>query len=200
MESDDTEEELNLSLPFAINERFSTIEYLNISHTCSTRQLFSILRHTPQLRRLTCTDLIGSSTSNEQLVTLSDLKYLSVDCDFMTIVEFERIVKNLSSQLEILNIQHHSDESYFDANQWERMINNHIPHLQKFDYNYDVFDSSEYLQNDFYMKMNQFTSSFWTERQWFFEAEISTDSIAYSICSHKCAMRPIDCKRSLFLF
>ena len=72
MESDDIEEELNISLPFAINERFSTIEYLSISHTCSTRHLFSVLHHTPQLRRLTCADLIGSGASNEQLVTLSN--------------------------------------------------------------------------------------------------------------------------------
>ena len=41
------------------------------------------------------------------------------------------------------------------------------------------------------MKLNQFTSPFWTERQWFFEAEISTDCMAYSISLHKYAKRRI---------
>jgi hypothetical protein len=190
-ESDNTEEELNVSLPFATNERFSTLEYLNIGHKCATRQLFSILRHTPELRHLICKNLIESDIGNQQLVTLSHLKYLSIDCDFMKLAEFESIMKNLSSQLEVLNIEHHSDEDYFDADQWERMIKNHIPHLRQFDYGYHTFDSSEYLENVFYMKINQFISPFWTERQWFFQAEISDDVIVYSIYSHKYAKKPI---------
>lgn len=71
-------------LIFAINERFRTIEYLNVDHNCTARQLFSVLRHTPQLRCLTCRNLIGSDISNEQLVTLSNLKSLSIDCGFVT--------------------------------------------------------------------------------------------------------------------
>jgi hypothetical protein len=91
----------------------------------------------------------------------------------------------------VLNIKHFSDEDYFDADRWERMIENHIPHLCKFHYEYREFDSSEYLVNCLYIKMNQFTSPFWTERPWFFQAEISTDVIAYSIYSHKYDCKPI---------
>ena len=190
-ESDDPNEQLNISLPFTTNERFSTVEHLNIRHSCTTGQLFSILRHTPELRHLTCENLIGSGSRSEQFVTVSDLKYLSISCASMKLVEFESIIKILSSQLQVLNIRHFHDEDYFDADRWERMIKNHIPHLSKFHYEYREFDSSEYLENCLYVKMNQFTSPFWTERPWFFQAEISTDVIAYSIYSHKYGYKPI---------
>ncbi len=199
-ESDDTEEKLNISLPFATNERFSTIEYLNISHNCTSQKLFSIIRHTPQLRHLICSNLIGSGTGNKQLVTLSDLKYLSISCGFIEVAEFESIIKNLSSQLQVLNIEYDLDEAYLDADRWERMIKNHIPHLRKFDCEYRTFDSSEYLENSFYMIMNQFTSPFWTERPWFFQAEISDDVIVYSIYSYKYAKKPILLQKTSLFF
>jgi hypothetical protein len=195
------EEELNISLPFATNERFSTIEYLNISHNCTSQQLFSIIQHTPQLRHLTCKNLIGSGTGNKQLVTLSNLTYLSINCISMKLAEFESIMTNLSSQLQVLNIEYSLDEDYLDADRWEQRIKNHIPHLRKFDCEYHTYDSSEYLNNSFYMMMNQFTSPFWTEQPWFFQAEISTEAVVYSIYSHQYVKKPIFyCKRLLFLF
>jgi hypothetical protein len=118
----------------------------------------------------------------------------------MELAEFEIIIKNLSSQLEVLNIIHGSDEDYLDADRWERMIKNHIPHLREFHYGYHKYDSSEYLENFLYMKMNQFTSPFWTERQWFFGAEISTETVMYSISSHKYAKKAILLQRLLFFF
>jgi hypothetical protein len=191
IDSDDMEEELNISLPFATNERFSTIEYLNISHNCTSQQLFSIIRHTPQLRHLICKNLIGSGTGNKQLVTLANLIYLSIDCASMKLAEFESIMTNLSSQLQVLNIEYYLDKDYLDADRWEQMIKNHIPHLRKFDCKYRAFDLSKDLKNSFYMIMNQFTSPFWTEQPWFFQAEISNDVIMYSIYSHQYAKKPI---------
>ena len=185
LDSDDIEKDLNISLPLAFNESLSTIEYLNINHNCTVRQLFSIIDHTPQLRHLICQNLIGSGIVNKKVVTLSNLKYLSFECGSMSLTEFESIVKTLSSQVEILNILHYSDEDYFDANRWKQMIENHLSYLHKFDYKYLTFDASKYLQNVLYLKINQFTSPFWIEQRWFFEAEIRADTIAYSISSDK---------------
>ena len=81
------------------------------------------------------------------IFSLPALKYLSIECGLMARVEFESIVKNVSSQLEVLNIQHHSDEDYLDADRWEQMIKNHIPNLKEFNYEYRKFDDSEHLEN-----------------------------------------------------
>ena len=186
LESDDLEKDLTVSLPFAINEPFSTIEYLNIEHNCTIRQLFSIIDHTPELRYLICKNLIGTGTVHEHRVALPNLQYLSMECGFMCLTEFESIVRILSSDVEVLNILHDSGEDYFDANRWERMIQKHVPYLQKFDYKYRTFDDCEDLEDVLHLKMDRFTSPFWTEQQWFFEVEISTDTIVYSISSHKC--------------
>lgn len=187
LESDDLEKDLNVSLPFAMNEPLSTIKYLTIDHNCTIQQLFSIINHTPKLRHLICKNLIGSGTVHEQPVAIPNLKYLTIECGFMRRIEFESVVKTLSAHVEILDIQHDSGEDYFDADRWKRMIQNHIPHWKKFDYKYRTFDDSEELEDVLHLKMNQFTSRFWTEKRWFFEAEISTDTIMYSISSHKYA-------------
>ena len=185
MDYDDMEEALNISLPLAINESLSTIEYLIIDHNCTVQQLFSIIAHTPQLRHLICKNLIGSRTVNERQVALSNLKYLSIRCDFISLAEFESTVRTLSCHLETLNIEHFANEDYLHADRWERMIRNHMTHVRKFNYKYHTFDNSEYLTNAVYLTMNQFTSPFWTEQRWFFTAQISTDVIEYSISSHK---------------
>lgn len=60
------------------------------------------------------------------------------------------------------------------------MIKNHIPNLNEFSYECRKFDDFERLENTLYTKLNQFTSSFWTERHWFFETEISTEFLHIS--------------------
>ncbi|CAF1313607.1 unnamed protein product [Rotaria sp. Silwood1] len=49
-----TERKPNISIPIDMYEQLSTIEYLVLSHICDLSELTSILRHTPQLKRLTC--------------------------------------------------------------------------------------------------------------------------------------------------
>lgn len=191
MDSKDAKKDLNISLPFAMNESFSTIEYLNIDHDCTIRQLFSIVHHTPQLRHLVCRNLIGSEIVNERWVTLSNLKYLSIRFSLINLSEFESTIRTLSSHVETLNIGHCIHGDCFGADRWERMIKNHMTHLQKFNYKYHIYDDSVHLEKTLYLTMNHFTSPFWTEQQWFFEIGISTNVLVYSICSHKYVTRHI---------
>jgi len=181
----DSDDPFDFDVPLAINEGFSSIEHLIINHKCTLEELFSILRHTPQLRYLSCESLIKSHTSidTEKAVTLSSLTDLRIGLSELGMDACEIFLKNISSQLQVLSIKSFVDEHGLDADRWERLINNYLPHLRHFDYR-ELY----YLVSDadlVYMKMNQFTSPFWIERQWFFQFELIYNQLNCSIHTDK---------------
>ena len=66
---------------------------------------------------------------------------------------------------------------------WERLISNYIPHLRHLDYRELYTFAND--ANPVYMKMDQFTSPFWTERQWYFEFELIYGQLNCSIHTDK---------------
>ncbi|CAF1523837.1 unnamed protein product, partial [Rotaria sordida] len=68
-----------------------------------------------------------------------------------------------------------------DAHQWEIIILNYYPQLEKF-----YLNCYESINNDnqypiYSGKINDFSSSFWIERQWIFYVEIKFLNIEYKI-------------------
>ncbi|CAF4244355.1 unnamed protein product, partial [Didymodactylos carnosus] len=114
---DDDGKELDAFVVLASNERFSTIEYLNIDHKCIFNELFSILQHTPQLRHLIHKNLIKSNTNIDfqKLVALPNLIYLRIDNCEIGFDEFEIFITKLYAQLQILNIEQHLCDGCLDA-------------------------------------------------------------------------------------
>jgi hypothetical protein len=183
----DLYQELDISVPFAINERFSTIEYLIINHNCTSQELFSIVRHTPRLRHLTCERLVksGITIDTNKPVILFNLTHLCLDDCAADFDEFKLFITKVSSQLQVLKIQQYTYEDYLDVDRCQRLIKNYMPHLRKFDYEYHDIDPFYQGEDFVYMKMNRFISPFWIERQWFFEATIIDHELIYSIHLHR---------------
>ncbi|CAF4711688.1 unnamed protein product, partial [Rotaria sp. Silwood2] len=75
--------------------------------------------------------------------------------------------------------------TYLDADRWEEFILKYLPLLEKFYLRYYVFLNNDHGTLMYFGKSNQFSSSFWIERQWILEAEIDFDNIIYSIGPYK---------------
>ncbi|CAF1062997.1 unnamed protein product [Rotaria sordida] len=63
-----------------------------------------------------------------------------------------------------------NDVTYADNKRWERLILSHMPNLRVFDIRHE--DWPKHANNNQLVldtQINPFTSSFWIERQWFFE-------------------------------
>jgi len=86
-----------------------------------------------------------------------------------------------------------ANEAYLDADRWERLISQHIPHLDNFYFEYCkvIEDNFQVTQND--VQINRFTSSFWLVRRWIFALEINVNyffrtQAIYSICPYRLEM------------
>ena len=165
-------------IPLAINETFSTIEYLVIDHHCSFFEVYCVIRHTPQLRHLICRKILKTSDHlrNEEAITLPSLTHISMDICVKSPDHFELFMTKLFAPVQVLRIKYHRNTDHFDDNDWEHLIRTNLPYLRSFHYeNHQRF--SHYEENAFdYTKINQFTSPFWVERQLYSKLALSIHS------------------------
>ncbi|CAF1325834.1 unnamed protein product [Adineta steineri] len=176
------EEDTNISIPLAINEQFSTIEYMVINHTCTLDNLMSVLCHTPQLHHLLCDTLVEedeSNVTNEQSIILSNLVYIRINNCQIDFDRFEMFIKKVSSLLQVLCIKQKYNKAYLDPNRWKRLIKNYIPNLHRFIYKYPKYNDYETTSLD--TIFNQFISPFWVNKAWIFELQINNRVISFSI-------------------
>ncbi len=156
-------------LPIATNQ-FSPIEYLVINGFFSPEDINALLSYLPQLRRLSVHHLCKLNNRSFELYS-TRLNYLThVDLSIMDIIfdEFELMVKNLFYKLEVLHISTNDHKTYLRAKKWERLIISSMPYLRIFDIKIScALSSKEYIKGCIVL-FNQFCSSFWFERQWFF--------------------------------
>ncbi|CAF3964394.1 unnamed protein product [Rotaria sordida] len=158
------------SLPIATNV-ISSIEHLVITHRFYLTNFNALLSYIPKIRRLTFHYLDGSH--NKQLELFScyskHLTYVSINMRDINFDKFELMIKNLFHQLQILHITTNYDRTYFDANRWEQIILSSMPDLRIFDFQYINFiennNNNQLIYNSI---VNQFCSSFWFQRKWFF--------------------------------
>ncbi|CAF1476533.1 unnamed protein product, partial [Adineta steineri] len=182
------EEDLNISIPLALNAQFSTIEYMVMNHTCTLNNLMSILCHTPRVHHLICDTLqeaTESNVTNEQSIILSNLVYIRINNCEINFDRFEMFMKKVSSQLQILHIKQGANKAYLDANRWQRLIKKYIPNLHKFIYEYPGYEYNDYETTSLDTTFNQFISPFWVNKGWIFELEINNKEISFSIHPHK---------------
>jgi hypothetical protein len=182
------ESDITISLPLATNEEISPIEYLSVDHPCSYDELYSIISYTPQLRRLKYLNLTNSKLSQSIIppMTLSHLTNLSIRSYEMSFDEFEIFIKKLNSKLNVLSlITIVEDIDYLDAYRWERFLLQNLPELERFYLKYSAHFATNYATPMYFGKQNQFSSSFWLERQWVLEIEIDFENLIYSIHPYK---------------
>ncbi|CAF5039801.1 unnamed protein product, partial [Rotaria sp. Silwood1] len=175
----------SITLPMAINNQFSSIEYLVIDHYCSLNEHTSLLSYTPQLRRLTFYKTKPNNDSNITIlpsIILDNLKSIYLDLCRTKFNELEifmttKIFPNLKS----LCICGSKDITFLHAYRWEQLILNYFPLLEKFYLIYNDYVDDEQNYPTYTERPNQFSSSFWIQRQWLFEVEVKNISIEYTI-------------------
>ncbi|CAF1663456.1 unnamed protein product [Adineta ricciae] len=178
---------INICLPVTMNEQCSKIEYMFIDHTCKFDGLISLFHHTPQLRRLICTDLqkADRKVDSEQIPTLLYLKSLRIDRCYIDFDDFEMLIRKVSSQLEELCVRRDFGMNYLNANRWEMLITDFLPHLKRF--TYKCFGSNSRVLEDRNLRevIHRFTSPFWINKRWTLDFVINYVVIYFSVCSTK---------------
>jgi len=147
----------------------SPIEYLVINTHFPIDSLNNLLHCLPKLRHLSINSLVNSHFIDDDgypIVSLTDLKYVSLKIVSINFNAFEIVIKNFFHHVEVLRISTKYSQAYLDAQRWERVILSYMPNLRIFDIDHEgIVRDNQLTFHDF---VKQFNSSFWMERQWFF--------------------------------
>jgi hypothetical protein len=197
------ESNIPISLPFATNTQLSTIEYLVIDHPCTFGELFAILSYTPQISYLKLTHENDSDLTIEMLsaMTLSNLIYFSTNIQHVKFDEFEMFITHLDSKLKVLRVTTLSEDmDYFDGDRWKKLILKYLPDLEEFSFQYtkQIDHEADFLP--YLTDVDQFTSSFWFEREWVLEIEMDSFDIVYSIHPYKYIDKSLFHSMNLFIY
>ncbi|CAF5068741.1 unnamed protein product, partial [Rotaria sp. Silwood1] len=139
------------TLPLALNNQCSPIEYLVINHDCSLNELLSLISYTPKLRRLTG-HKIKTNDSNITIlspITLVNLNLTYLDLHQTTFNVLEIFITKRFPNLKSLFIASSDDITFFNAYRWEQFILNNFPHKRWYD------DTEDNIVN-YYVKHSTF--------------------------------------------
>jgi hypothetical protein len=168
----ETKDSNQSALLTSADEEFSPIEHLIINTQFSIDAFDHLLSYVPQLRRLTINSVIKSRNWNRNLcsVILKHLEYVSLQFDSIRFTEFEILIKQFFNNIQVLRISSALDQAYLEAKRWEDLIISYMPNLQVFDLFHNAIARISYTDNPlaFHDLIDQFNSSFWIERKWFF--------------------------------
>jgi hypothetical protein len=176
--------ECSTSLSIATNQQLSPIEVLILDVSCTLEQLAIITSYTPQLRSLNIQHIDKDNDSLTGILLpkgLSNLTHITISENEQTFDEFEMFISQICSKLEVLSLTKYNDITYLDAKRWEDLIVKYCPQLKQFYFRYyePTPDDCDYPIYD--IEPNQFTSPFWTERKWIFEAKSKNEDMRFSI-------------------
>jgi len=153
------------------NNQYSPITHFVIDSNCHMNSLNALLSYLPQLRRLSFNNL--SELSNQQIniqpLVLNKLTHLFFKIQNTSFDLIELFITNLSHQIQVFHFSTNYDITYLDANRWQGLILSHMVNLRIF--NIELLPKYDYNQSVFHASINQFMSSFWFQRQWFFRYE-----------------------------
>ncbi|CAF3438357.1 unnamed protein product [Rotaria sp. Silwood2] len=175
-------------LPIAV-DNFSSIEYLVIKNRVSLNELIVLLSYVPQLRRLSinCQYYFYNEQNENFSIVLDHLTHISIKLQDITFDHVEPFIMRFFKHLQVLHISTNNDNEYLNAKRWKAVILSYMPQLRIFDIQHKNFSFNHGINKiTCQTLMNQFNTSFWTERKWFFTHqyngfEHSSCSIFYSI-------------------
>ena len=171
------------SLPICTNQ-FSKIERLILVDGCKMNELLIILTYLPQLHRLSCHDFQPSTYAqyNRGMIVLNYLTHLALRTTDVTLADLEMFLTKLTHQIQVFrfSIDLASNPIYTNSNRWETIIRTHLPRLRIFDL--QVLQTNIFNGHQPVFLINQFLTSFWLERKWFFRCEYDhQNALFYSI-------------------
>ena len=155
----------------------SSIEHLVIINTTRLSAVVSVLNCTPQLRRFSYQSINPSLSAHEPppetFVVPSQLTHVSLEDVRLSFDDFDSFMTRISSRLRNLSITVRNDPDFLDADRWQLLIADHIPHLKMFDFQHWFPFSNDMPENHtiYHTMTIGFTSAFWSERNWSFAHE-----------------------------
>ena len=180
-------DESYIEIPMTINSKPSSIERMILNGNLKISDLIAIIQHAPKLKHISCDELVTNddeSTQDESPV-LKELTYLSIKRFEADFDEFEYLMKRISSQLQILHLKVLPFRSFLFENRWRQLINKHMPVLHKF--HFDCFTGEYDFDYDYGHPVPElfkaFTSSFWTDRNWYVQVTDTNEQYEFSIHS-----------------
>jgi len=179
----------SISLAIANHGQFSTIKHFVINHECTFNTLCILISYTPQICHLSLMNLSENDSDDEIVLPVSyssNLTYLSIKKCFITFDELKILIINTKCYLKFLHIISESDyNDYINDKQWEELIINYLPKLEKFylEYRQDIDPQSDSLAN--FQPPDQFNSLFWNQRKWILDIELNGIEYIYSVHSYK---------------
>ncbi|CAF4937477.1 unnamed protein product [Rotaria sp. Silwood1] len=148
----------------------SSIQCLIINGFFPFKSLYNLLCCLPKLHHLSINSLVQCRQylDIEELspIKLKYLKYVSLKFDCINFDNVEKILKEFFYYIQILRLTTKYDDDYLNAKQWEELILSYMPYLRIFDINHQ----SSMINNNltYHDSINQFNSSFWIKKNWFF--------------------------------
>jgi hypothetical protein len=177
----------SLDLPYN-TDKFSPIEQLIMHSPCKVNELLTIISYTPHLSHLTCNYLQAIRPIRMTLLlNTSNLKYFFLNDCHLKFDQFEILIKNLFSQIQVLRLVISSQSLYIDPDRWERLILQYMPHLRILNLKYSEIDLS--TLRAYHYRLSRFISSFWAHRKWFLELQFCTN--IWSPTKTICFIRPL---------
>ncbi|CAF1376482.1 unnamed protein product [Adineta steineri] len=152
------------------NQRSMTLEYLAFDGPPHLSSIYNLLSYTPRLRRLSVEHIWGDSyIPLEKFVVPRNLTSISLCYWGLPFDELASFIAIVGSELEFLRITITHETALSNAYQWQQLILRHMPRLRTFLFDYygplikdaDVDSRCRTL-------LDEFSSPFWIERQWFF--------------------------------
>ncbi|CAF3954073.1 unnamed protein product, partial [Rotaria sordida] len=149
-------------------DKFSPIECLVINHSFRFQSFNNLLSYLYQLRHLSINYLNGFDLKHMEFypIVLKNLKYISLELDLVPFNQLEKLIKNFFYYVEVLRLTTKADSTYLDAKKWEQLIVSYMPNPRIFDINHE--GSQQINQVTYHDLINQFNSSFYIEKKWFF--------------------------------
>ncbi|CAF3892964.1 unnamed protein product [Adineta steineri] len=160
----------DISSPIHILSQFRHLKTLSLNNI-ESKHLEDLLPRL--LRRLYVSDISGSSTKDMKTFVLAYLTHISLNLNSMDFNEFEEMTMDIFNQAKVLHISisHSYDRMFSNADKWEQLILSHMPNLLIFDIQYhNIIYTNNHNGNQVISNtpIDNFTSSFWIKRQWFF--------------------------------
>lgn len=121
-------------LPLSNNSTSNCLECLYLDYPCTFEELTAIVSYTPRLKRLTCVSLYEYELDIEDksLIKLPNLINLNIQECYTSFENFERFLKQISSQLQRFHINIYENDINSNCNRWKQLIVQYFPRLDKF--------------------------------------------------------------------
>ncbi|CAF4368652.1 unnamed protein product, partial [Adineta steineri] len=147
-----------------------TLEYLAFDGLPRLSKIYNLLSYTPRLRRLSVEHIWGDSyTPLVQFILPRNLTSISLCSWYLSFNKFASFIAIVGSELEFLRISITHKTALSNAYQWQQLILRHMPRLRTFLFEYHG-SLTKYANGNNRCRalLDEFSSPFWIERQWFF--------------------------------